>query len=353
MGEYIAAFAVAWAVCVALTPAVRALAFKTGVVDVPDERRVHKAPTPLLGGVAIFAAFMVTALWLLFRSWSLELAGLVVGGLITIAVGILDDIYDIRPAQKVLGQLAAAVVAYGFGIRIEWVTNPLGGMVYLGLWSFPVTVFWIVAMSNIVNLMDGLDGLAAGVSSIAAATMAVVAVSKGQTQVALLAFALSGAGFGFLKYNFNPAKIFMGDAGALFLGYGIAVISALGALKGAATLALAIPVLSLGVPILDTGFAIVRRFSQHKPFYVADKDHVHHRLLALGLTQRQVVLLIYGITAVLGLSAVWVMDVSALSAGVAYILCMVILAVLAFGAYRFGVLNIGAGARQSHVRRQM
>lgn len=353
MGDYIATFAAAWAACVALTPAVRALAFKTGVVDVPDERRVHKAPTPLLGGVAIFAAFIIPTLWLLIRSWNSELAGLVVGGLIVLAVGILDDIYDIRPIQKVLGQVAAAVVAYGFGIRIEWVTNPFGGMVYLGLWSFPVTVFWIVAMSNIVNLMDGLDGLASGVSAIASATMAMVAINKGQTQVALLALALSGAGFGFLKYNFNPAKIFMGDAGALFLGYGIAVISTLGALKGAATLALAIPVLSLGVPILDTGFAIVRRFSQRRPFYVADKDHVHHRLLALGFSQRQVVLLIYAVTALLGLSAVWVMDVSALSAGVAYLLCMGILATLAYGAYRFGVLNIGVGARQGQVRRQM
>ena len=193
------------------------------------------------------------------------------------------------------------------GIRAEFITNPFTQqMVFIGHWSIPITIIWVVAFTNIVNFMDGLDGLAAGVSAIAATTIALVAVDKGNMSTALMSFALAGSAIGFLKYNFNPAMVFMGDAGAMFLGYMISGISVLGAYKGPATLALAVPALVLGIPVLDTICAIFRRVRNHTSVSVGDRNHIHHRLLAIGMSQRQAVMTIYSGTILFGAMAVYV-----------------------------------------------
>jgi UDP-GlcNAc:undecaprenyl-phosphate GlcNAc-1-phosphate transferase len=199
----------------------------------------------------------------------------------------------------------AAAVAVRLGVKIEFITNPFGsGMIYLGFWGIPLTILWIVGMVNVVNFLDGLDGLAAGVSIIGAFALFAVASSRGQVFASALAVALAGSALGFLPYNFNPATIFMGDAGAMLLGFTLAVISVEGALKGAATIALAVPMFTLGVPILDTVFSIVRRVHRGTPFYQADKEHIHHRLLSNGFSHRGAVILIYAITGCLGMMAI-------------------------------------------------
>lgn len=335
--QYLITFIEAFAMCYILTPIVRSVALRLGFVDKPGGRHIHKIPIPLLGGVAIYLAFILTSLHRV--TMDSDLLGLLVGSTVIVVVGIIDDIMELPAKLKFLGQIIAAVIVVLYGIRIEFVTNPFGGMIYLGAWSIPVTILWIVSITNVINFVDGLDGLAAGVSSIAAFSLFVVAAEKGQAAIALLTIALAASGVGFLRYNFNPARIFMGDTGAMFLGFSLATISVIGALKGATTIALAIPVLALGLPILDTAFAIVRRVENGQPFYVADKGHIHHRLLALGLTQRQAVLLIYFITSLLGVSAVIVAQLGILFGYTAVVL---IIALLAFGVKRAGIVDTGS-----------
>lgn len=300
---FLTVFLSALAVTLLLTPLVGRLAARCGAIDLPDARKVHDKPIPRWGGIAIYAGFFLPVL--LFLGWGGKgVPALVLGGTVILLVGIIDDLVDLPPWLKLLGQIAAAVALILSGIRIQFLTRPGGGMLYLGFWGIPLTLIWVVGLTNMLNLIDGLDGLAAGVSSIAATALFFVALQKGQTIVALYMVALVGAALGFLRYNFNPARIFMGDAGSLFLGFVLASVSAQGALKGAATIALSIPVVALGVPILDTVFAIIRRFLNGKPIYKADKGHLHHRLLALGFSQRQAVLLVYLVSICLGIDAV-------------------------------------------------
>lgn len=189
-------------------------------------------------------------------------------------------------------------------MKVEWVTNPLGGMFYLGKWSIPVTLFWVVGITNTLNFIDGLDGLAAGIAAIASVTMMLVNISLGQVNATLVTALLAGAALGFLPYNFNPAKIFMGDTGAMFLGFVLAAVAVDGAVKSATTIALVVPILALGLPIFDTAFAIVRRFLKGKPIMQADRGHIHHRLLDVGFSQRQAVVYMYLMSLALGLCAV-------------------------------------------------
>lgn len=286
-----------------LTPIIREGAIRAGFVYMPNSRTVHDRPMPVMGGLAIFIAFSVTVLHRVGLGY--DTLGLLLGALIIVGVGMWDDIQELRPLPKLIGQILAALVAVRLGVKIEFITNPFGpGMLYLGFWGMPLTVLWIVGLVNVVNFLDGLDGLAAGVSIIAAFALSVVASSRGQVFVSALAVALAGSALGFLPYNFNPASIFMGDAGAMLLGFTLAVISVEGALKGAATLALAVPMFTLGVPILDTVFSIVRRVHKGTPFYQADKEHIHHRLLNNGFSHRGAVMFIYAITGCLGVMAI-------------------------------------------------
>jgi len=299
----------AFLISFATTPMVISLAHKIKAIDVPkDKRRVHKKPTPLIGGLAIFCGFIVSVLC--FATIDRETAGILIGSVIMVTVGIIDDVTDMKAIIKLLCQiLAAAVVVYS-GVRIEHFANPLSAWVgppyiVLNFWlSVVITIFWIVGVCNAVNLIDGLDGLAVGVSSIASLTMLAMTLITQNINVAILTAAVAGAGFGFLPYNFNPAKIFMGDTGALFLGFILACISVQGFLKLSAIISFAIPILVLGLPIFDTVFAIFRRVLKGQSPMAPDRGHLHHRLLDMGFSQRQTVAILYTLTAVLCLTAV-------------------------------------------------
>ena len=309
MQAYFVPFFISLILAYALTPAVKKLAIKVGAVDRPNARKVHTRIIPRLGGLAIFAGFIVSVLFCM--PLTSELFGLLAGCTAIVALGIWDDICNIPAKVKLAGQIIAAAIPVAFGIRIEWLTNPFGTLIVLPDWiAVPVTIFWIIGFTNTVNLIDGLDGLAAGVSVIASIAMFFIAVTMNQYLPAMIIVAMAGASLGFLQYNFNPAKIFMGDTGSMLLGYTMAVVAVLGLVKTAATVALVVPVIALGLPILDTLFAIVRRKMSGVPVFQPDKGHLHHRLLALGMTQKQAVLIMYLITLILGLVAVFVATVS-------------------------------------------
>lgn len=288
---------------VLITPVVKWLAFRVGATDKPNQRRVHQKIMPRLGGLAIFISFIVG--YFVLQPASPYATAIVIGATIIVLTGVLDDIYELPPKWKLLGQIIAAIVVVYGGIRVDFINLPFGGHLQFGLLSIPITMLWIIGITNAINLIDGLDGLAAGVSSIALVTIAGMAATMGNTYVFVFAMSLLllGSTLGFLLYNFHPAKIFMGDTGALFLGYMISVLSLLG-FKNVTVFSLIIPILILGVPISDTLFAIVRRIVNKQPLSAPDKSHLHHCLLRLGYSHRQTVLIIYGMAAMFGLAAV-------------------------------------------------
>lgn len=313
--EYILSFAIAFIVAFSTTPLVRQIAFKVGAVDIPkDERRMHKKPIARLGGLAIFAGFIVAVVFtIISRSidtgiilQDYRLAGLIVGAIIIVTVGIIDDIRPIKAWIKLIFQIIAALIVAFSGIRITEITNPFSpiGMTFLGMLSIPVTVIWIVGITNAINFIDGLDGLAAGVSSIASLSLLFISIFDQQVGAVFLIAALAGASLGFLPFNFNPAKIFMGDTGSTFLGFALASISVMGLAKSYAALAIAVPLLVLGLPIFDTAFAILRRVFNGKSIMEADRGHLHHRLMDMGFSQRQTVVALYIVSAFLGICAV-------------------------------------------------
>ena len=335
MPDYVLAFIIAIVVAYILTPRVISLANKTGAMDAPDERKVHSKPIPRIGGLAIYFAFMVAALFTV--DLTKEVVGLLTGATVILIVGIIDDFKSLPAKVKLMGQIIAAIVLVLFDVRIDCITNPFGDMFFLSEYlAIPITIFWIVGLTNTVNLIDGLDGLAAGVSTIAAITILLVALQQGFLLVAVLTAALAGAAMGFLQYNFNPAKIFMGDTGSMFLGYMLAGISVLGAVKSAATIALIVPILALGLPILDTTFAIVRRYLNGTPIFKPDRGHLHHRLLDMGFTQKQAVLLMYVISGGLGLSAI---ELTEVSRGFGLLIILAVTCAVVFGAKKIGILK--------------
>lgn len=327
-------FLLAMLVSFLLTPYIKKLAFAIGALDKPDNRKVHKKIMPRLGGLAIYIAFMVAVLASV--EITKEILGVLLGGTFIVFVGILDDKYGLPAKVKLLGQIMAASILVLFGVQIEWINHPLGGYIYTEFFAVPITIFWVISFTNVVNLIDGLDGLAAGVSAIASITVILVAAQMGYFHVAVLTSALAGGIIGFIRYNFNPATIFMGDTGSMFIGYMLAAISVLGAFKTAATVSLIVPAIALGLPIMDTSFAILRRYTNGRPIFQPDKGHLHHRLLAMGMNQKQAVLLMYGITAMLGIAAVLWAEVNGFYA--ALIIAAIITAV-AIGAKKIGILN--------------
>lgn len=318
--EYFISFTLAFIVAFSATPAVKSLAFKLGVVDVPkDSRRMHKKPTALLGGLAIIAGFFVSILFSIASSKLLSVGtalvfdtrflGLIAGSLIIAVLGFIDDKIALSAKLKFPIQIVAALIVAFTGTRIEFVTNPFSviGISTFGPWiSYPLTVIWIVGITNAINFIDGLDGLAAGVSSIASMSLFFVSVMRGDPDIrtAVLAAILAGSVLGFLPYNFNPAKIFMGDTGATFLGFVLGTISIQGTYKSYTAIAIAVPLLVLALPLFDTLFAILRRVASGKSPMAADRGHLHHRLVDMGLTQKQSVSVIYVASAALGLCAV-------------------------------------------------
>ena len=335
MLAYFVPFFIALIVSYAVTPGVKKLAIKIGAIDKPDERKVHTHVIPRLGGLAIYIGFMAAVLYSM-PVFS-EFFGFLLGAAAIVLLGIWDDIRNIPARVKLAGQIIAAAIPVAYGVQIEWVTNPFGTILIIPEWlAVPVTVFWIVGFTNTVNLIDGLDGLAAGVSVIASISMFFMAVSMNQYLPAMILVAMSGAALGFLQYNFNPAKIFMGDTGSMLLGYTMAVVAVLGLVKTAATVALIVPIIALGVPIMDTLFAIIRRKMSGVPVFQPDKGHLHHRLLALGMTQKQAVLSMYMVSVLLGFVAVFVANVG-YKTGIVTIAA--VLAVCIYSARRIGVLR--------------
>lgn len=331
---YILALIIALLASFLLTPYIKQLAVKIGAVDKPDKRKVHTQVMPRLGGLAIYLATMLAIVCSM--PITRDLLGILLGGTWIVIVGVFDDKYSLPARVKLAGQVIAAVILVAFDVKIEWLNNPFGGYFYLEYLSIPFTVFWVISFINVVNLIDGLDGLAAGVSGIASITVILVAVHQGYFPVATLTAALAGGIIGFIHYNFNPATIFMGDTGSMFIGYMLAAISIFGAVKSAATIALLVPAIALGLPIMDTAFAILRRYSNGRPIFQPDKGHLHHRLLAMGLSQRQAVLLMYGISIVLCLAAFVLAEANVYVAAVVIVLILVGVAV---GAKRIGILN--------------
>ncbi len=335
MGEYAYSFGLALIISLLATPLVSKLAFKVGAVDRPGRRKVHSRLMPRLGGLAIYLGFIITLL--ITAEVSKSLIGLLLGGSFIVALGVLDDIRGVSPRRKFFGQLVAAAIAVFFGIEVINITNPFGGSWPLPEWlGIPLTIFWIAGVTNAVNLIDGLDGLAGGLSAIAALMLAVIGWMEGQSVLVLPALILAASTIGFLRYNFYPAKIFMGDSGSMFLGYILACLSIIGLTKTATVVSVFIPILILGIPIFDTLFAIIRRYINNQPIFKADKEHLHHRLLAIGLSHRQTVLVIYGVNLVLGASAVWM---TAMATDQAIIISVGLVLAIFIGADRVGVLR--------------
>ena len=302
------ALLVAFLISFAATPAVIGFAHKIKAIDIPkDERRVHKKPIPLIGGLAIFYGFVISALC--FATIDKTAMGILIGSVIMVTVGVIDDIRDLPAKVKLLCQIVAACIAVGFGVNIEYIANPFFqwfGPEYIsfGWFAIPLTVIWIIGVTNAINLIDGLDGLAVGISAIASVALLALTIFTQNFNIAIMIAALAGACIGFLPYNFNPAKIFMGDTGSTFLGFVLACVSVEGLIKVHALISFAVPVLILGLPIFDTLFAIGRRILKRRPIMSPDRGHLHHRLLDMGFTQKQTVTILYTLASSLCLTAV-------------------------------------------------
>ena len=321
------AVAIAFAISFAAVPVVKTFATKVGAIDIPDgKRRVHDHPIPRMGGLAIFLGFLLSVV--LFADITHQVRGILIGAVLIVACGAIDDVVNLRAWIKLLVQVAAVVIAVAHGVVIEFFSNPNifsdNELLVLGWLSIPVTVLWIVGITNSVNLIDGLDGLAVGVSTIASVTMFVVALLVSEGNVALLLAALMGACLGFMPYNLNPAKIFMGDTGALLLGYVLSTVSVVGMFKTYALVTFVVPILALFLPLFDTTCSFFRRILRGQSPMHPDRGHLHHRLIDMGLSQKQAVAILYSVSAILGLCAVvlatdgalrtWLIVVAALAA---------------------------------------
>lgn len=315
-----------------LTPCVIRFSEWRGCFDLPDgERKIHDHPVSRLGGLGVFGAFL-GSLGLLSLFFPLSVSPLFLLGISVIfATGLLDDILSLPPWGKFIGQCLGALFLLSGGVVIRFFTLPWNHVVYLGWLGYPITLLWIVGISNALNLIDGLDGLSGGVGVIAAFTLGIIALQEGRVEPALFAFLLAGATLGFLLYNFPPARIFLGDGGALFLGGMLAVISVQGAVKSAAAFTLALPALILGVPIFDTLFAIVRRRKNRLPISSPDRGHLHHRLLERGYSKREVVTIFYAISALCGGIAVFMNTFLANSTYSLLLFFLVVLFFVSFG----------------------
>lgn len=317
MNEYIniiMLFTIAFVSAFFITPFIRVIAIKLNAIDVPhDARRVHTTPIPRLGGIAIFIGFIMALIYYLVvvgigntDIFNAKIVGLLLGIIVIEIAGIWDDIKPIRAWTKLLFQIVAAGIVVGFGIRVDFLSNPFveNGIIELGYLSVPLTMVWIVGITNAINFIDGLDGLAAGVATISSLSLLFIAIYLNQPQSIILTAAIAGATMGFLPFNFNPAKIFMGETGSAFLGFSLGTISIIGLMKSYTAIAIIVPLVVLGLPIFDTGFAIIRRLIKGKSPMEADRGHLHHRLVDSGLSQKQSVLILYIISAFLGLAGI-------------------------------------------------
>lgn len=365
LGEYVILYLAAFMLSVFLVPVVRRLALKVGAIDEPDGmRKIHTHAVPRMGGVAIFIAFIVPVvsayvvgwLWLpesqvfqIFQQQLTRVGGLLGASLLILLLGIYDDIHHVRPRVKVLVQIVAALILCAVGIRIDRIGNPFTGeLIQFGWLAWPITVFWLLAITNAINLIDGMDGLGPGVGLFVAGTMFLISLYVGVALVSAVMAALVGAIIGFLIFNFHPAKIFMGDSGSLFVGFLLAAI----AIQGSVKRHMMIPIIALALPIVDTFMAVVRRWSKGLPISVADKQHVHHRLIKMGFTQRETLLMLYGVSVILGCAALVIAFLdNTVAVGIAAgMIVAILVAVYAFAGGE--VMAIGSQIVQAWRRRQ-
>jgi len=298
---YIMSFAVSFGICLFLTPWARKMSIKLGAIDKPKPRGMHKKPIPRMGGIAIVTGFMATmAIAVIFMEdlRTLQFAGFLVGGAIIVGLGMLDDIYDIKPGIKFAVQIVAALVVVFTDTRIDFIGWPVPEI--FATFSIPITILWIVGMVNAVNLIDGVDGLAAGVTSIAALFLTILCIMTGSPLAVVFAAALAGSCLGFLPRNFSPADVIMGDTGATFLGYVLAVSSIIGVYKGYALLSVVIVAFALALPIMDTVFVSFRRILSGKAPWKPDRGHIHHKLIDKGFSQKQTVVILYAVSFLMG-----------------------------------------------------
>ena len=332
-------------------PVAKRIAVWFDAIDYPTARRVNMRPVPRMGGIALLGGLIVALVVLFlgceFLHWDnpfrphpildVNYWGVAVGVLFMFGVGLVDDVVSLRPKIKLVGQIIAACIVAGSGVLLSSIHNPFGGgFIEFGWFAYPLTVFYLVAFANIINLIDGLDGLAAGITAITAGTIFVFSLLSGRYEAAFMSVALLGVCLGFLRYNFNPASIFMGDSGALLLGFLLGIISLFAITRSVMFVSLLVPILAAGVPIIDTALAIVRRKLAHRPIDSADKGHIHHRLLEAGYTQKATVLIMWGWTAVLAMCAVFITELEGL-ARIPFVI--IITAVTAFGVFKLKLLQ--------------
>ncbi len=326
----------AFGIVVLLTPAVGGMARLLGVVDRPGERRLNKRPIPRLGGLAIFLGVLVPSL--AFLSLDHEMRGILLGAAVACVVGAIDDFRGLDPLPKLAGQVTAAAIACWAGAWIDHFTFPFLGVVDLPTWlGMSLTIVWIVAVMNMVNFLDGMDGLAAGVCAIAGLTFAILALSLGKTDAAILSAVVAGACIGFLRHNFFPARIFMGDSGALVLGFTLATVSISGLLKTASTVVLFLPLLVLLVPIFDTSFVVAKRLKYRRPISSPDRSHLHHRFMSIGFSQRRAAVTMWAWTASLGAAALATRFIPFRSGGEWHVWWTVAVAAIALAAFAFSL----------------
>ena len=341
---------IALAGTIVATPLCIKLARRLDAIDYPDGRRVNTKPVPRLGGVAVFAGLVLSLGFIVVLNWVspdiLHIRGvnrdinyIGVGAAIAVifVIGLLDDIFQIKPYLKFLGHITAAVIACASGVLFSHFLNPFGpGAVDIGIMAYPVTVFYLVAFANIINLIDGLDGLASGIVAICATALFVLSFSRGYVDATLVAMAIVGVCLGFLIFNFHPARVFLGDSGSLVLGFSLGLVSLFGVVRATALISLLIPVVIAGIPVIDTFTAIIRRIRSGKSIFSADKAHVHHRFINLGFSQRTTVLIIYGVSIVLAVLAILIaQDQSFLR----FVYVGILIVVVALFIWRLGLLS--------------
>ena len=320
--DWVIAFLLSAFTSLAVTPLIKIVAFKLKCVDQPDNnRKKHERTTASMGGLAIFIGVAVGFLYL--QPFAPQMTAIIIGAVIMLLTGLLDDIFNLKPIVKLAGQTAAAIVVASSGLVIEKLTIPFFGTVYLEEIGILITILWIVGASNAINLIDGLDGLAAGVSAIAVSSILVMAILDYRIVVISLCVILIGGCIGFLFHNFYPARIFMGDTGALFLGYSIAVISMLGLFKNVALFSFIIPIIVIALPIFDTVLAIIRRMMKREGIATADREHIHYRLIKMGYSHKTSVLILYGFSAFFGVLAITFSSGALLSSAITMIILVI------------------------------
>ncbi len=349
----ISVFVISFIVSFLLTPLI--IRFSTGhnIGSCPNHRTIHKKFIPSMGGLAIFAGFFVgsTMIYFMFKDtihiYNGHFWGILIGSAFILFIGIYDDLKGANCYEKFVIQVIAAGIAYYFGFRIEYITNPFGSPINLGVFSIPVTLLWIAGISNAINLMDGLDGLAAGMSSIVSIIILLIAYKLGNIGIVIVTLPLIGALLGFIKYNFNPAKVFMGDTGSLFIGFLLACISIKGSLESSTTIMILVPLTILGIPILDTVLAIVRRVILKQHPFRADKEHIHHRLLKKGLNHKQAVIVIYLACVFLGIYSILMTLLNYRFPGI-FLLILLILVVISI--HKLGYVTLIVNKRKEKIR---